>query len=366
MVKSSLDDVLRPFIWSMNILAQGNWPDRDWLGRPMETPRELPLASGYKGVLANVRGDWAFYCELCGFPQWNCNDRMCWLCRASGTPGPLCWNKFADDAEWRDTLFTHGSYLRHLRVEGSSLPVLFGIIGLRLECFTIDVLHAVDQGVTSHLIANVLWIMVVVRACLGGRNQKERVELLIAHLNAWYKDVHCKSKVQGKLNVDRLRTKGGWPKLKAKAAATRHMTHYALYIMVNFGSAETNDRCMLALCQLMVRFYELISSHSRTFPRAVIDEIKQIGQDFSNIYANLAADAYQNGEKLWKLHPKLHLWVHLTVWGIEVWGNPRFYWTYSDEDLVGIMARAAKSVHSSNLVFSVLFKWLHGVFDCAE
>ena len=39
------------------------------------------------------------------------------------------------------------------------------------------------------------------------------------------------SRVQGKLTVERLRTDGGWPKLKAKAAATRHLVHFALELV---------------------------------------------------------------------------------------------------------------------------------------
>jgi len=94
----------------------------------------------------------------------------------------------------------------------------------------VDALHTVDQGVASHLIANVLWLFGVVRKVFGGATQAEQVEKLYAHMNQWYKDTNPSSKIKGKQTVERLRTQGGWPKLKAKAAPTRHMAAYALHL----------------------------------------------------------------------------------------------------------------------------------------
>ena len=44
-------------------------------------------------------------------------------------------------------------------------------------------------------------------------------------------------------------------------------------------------------------------------------------------------------------------------------GNPRYFWTYSDEDLVRIMVGIAESVHPTTLPISVLSKWLWCVYD---
>ena len=111
-----------------------------------------------------MRGDWAFYCELFRFPQWNSADRMCFLCRASSTDPALAWMKFGPDAGWRRTRWTHETYLRFLRRGSLAIPALLVFaIGFRLECVMIDVLHTVDQGVASHIIANVMRVFAVVR-----------------------------------------------------------------------------------------------------------------------------------------------------------------------------------------------------------
>ena len=46
-----------------------------------------------------------------------------------------------------------------------------------------------------------------------------------------------------------------------------------------------------------------------------------------------------------------------------LYGNPRYYWTYGDEDLVGRLVSIAEGVHISTLAVSVLSKWIHVVWD---
>ena len=65
------------------------------------------------------------------------------------------WTTAALDAAWRDTIRTHASWLAELAAAGSPFPDLFLIDSLQLESIMIDILHAIDQGVASHLVANV-------------------------------------------------------------------------------------------------------------------------------------------------------------------------------------------------------------------
>ena len=156
MSANTLNELFRAFSWSMNVLLRGVTPSFDWLNRPMIGGVNI-LAGGYRGAFCQVRGDWAFYCELFYFPQWNCADRMCWMCRASSNDPDLAWTEFSATAGWRDTMWSHESYMTFLRTSGLTIPVLFThLIGFRLDCVMIDVLHTVDQGVASHVIGNVL------------------------------------------------------------------------------------------------------------------------------------------------------------------------------------------------------------------
>ena len=43
-------------------------------------------------------------------------------------------------------------------------------------------------------------------------------------------------------------------------------------------------------------------------------------------------------------------------------GNPRFFWCYSDEDMVGQLVEVAESCHPGTMSTTALFKWLTFVF----
>ena len=361
MVDGTMEAITRVISWSFNVLLSGETPSSDWEGGPLEGGGEQ-LAGGWRGAICQLRGDWVFYCELFKFPQWNSANRMCWLCQASSVDPALAWSHFGPGAGWRKTRWTHESYMRYLRLAGLAIPALFAVaIGFRLDCVMIDVLHTVAQGVASHIVANVLWFFAVKRKAFGAGNQESNVQKLYAHMQAWYVGKKT-SKLQGKLSVERLRTQGGWLKLKAKAAATRHLARYALALALEFGAGDKEDRHILALCQLLCQFYDLIDTESMFFGPVAKAQIPGIAQRLVGIYTALATAAKEAGEKMWKPTPKMHLFLHLCEWQATTHGNPRYWWTYSDEDLQGSMSEVAASCHPSTMATSALFKWLHIVF----
>ena len=83
-VDGTVQAITRILAWSFNALLSGETPALDWEGRPL-AGGGAPLAGGWRAALCQVRGDWAFYCELFKFPQWNSAERMCWMCKASST-----------------------------------------------------------------------------------------------------------------------------------------------------------------------------------------------------------------------------------------------------------------------------------------
>ena len=82
----------------------------------------------------------------------------CWLTyryQASHSIPECLWTSASLDAGWRPTLRSHGSWLAELAAHGRGLPDPFLIETLLLEGIMVDVLHAVDQGVSCRLIASI-------------------------------------------------------------------------------------------------------------------------------------------------------------------------------------------------------------------
>ena len=261
----------------------------------------------------------------------------------------------------------------YLHANGLAPPILFaaaGVIGLRLECVMVDVLHTVDLGFASHIIGNVLWYFFVVCAILGGKNIEEKVAKCADNMQKWYKATKCKYRLQGKLSEERLRAKGEWPKLKAKAAQTRYLARYALYVAKRFARLQSldefiklHDELCVAACQLLVEFYDILESQSAFLSDAAKARLPILANELTSVYTRLSNLAFNRSLKLWKLSPKMHLFLHLCLHQAILYGNPRYYWTYGDEDMVRILIGVADMVHPKTLAQSLLFKWLWCVFD---
>jgi hypothetical protein len=311
--------------------------------------------------------------DLFGFPRWDNvhqGDTMCPYCCASNSVLARLWSDFSLGAGWRGTVFTHETYMHHLTMVGKPIPILFAlVIGFRLECATCDVLHCVDQGIGSHIIANIIWIIAIIRAAFGGRTYAERVANCQTNLKQWYKRTNCKSRLAGPLTLERVRASGEWPKLRAKAAQTRHLARYALYLMVTFGQMNSlddftklHDSLALGVIQSLVSFYELLDTSGEHLSSAEKEAFQNIGNNLGGMYARLSSLALSRGIKWWKCSQKTHQFMHLCLDQV-VNGNPRMFWCYGDEDLVRIMMGVARSVHPRTLAISVLSKWLFCVFD---
>ena len=245
--------------------------------------RAGPLADQWCGSLCQIHGDWAFFCEVFYFPQWSAAEEMCWMCGASSVHPHLLWCDHRENAGWRHTRRTHETYMHHLTTSGRVVPALFavacGVIGLRLECCMINVLHAVDQGVSAHIIGNVLWIAAVIRGVYGGTNMKDKVSNLNKAVREWYKTTRCKNRLKGTITLERLRANGAaWPKLKGHAAGIRHLMPYALAVAVAMSDGSDHDRCIILICRMMVRFYDILTSKSQFLSPRAIWELPLIGQ----------------------------------------------------------------------------------------
>ena len=124
MIPETMDSLMRVFAWSCNVMLSGETPLTDY----HQPPRHLngggvTLANGYRGCLTQVRGDWEFFVALFHFPRWD-QEVMCPFCDATSEAGRP-WSDCSLDAGWRDTIWTHTTYMEHLRLVGRPIPVFF-------------------------------------------------------------------------------------------------------------------------------------------------------------------------------------------------------------------------------------------------
>ena len=182
-------------------------------------------------------------------------------------------------------------------------------------------------------------------------------------LNDGTLNIEISTKIQGKLTYQRIKTSADWPKLKCKAAATRHLSHYALYLATTYNDHSIHAERRKGVATKLVRFYTICETEGRFLSAAARAEMVVLSRDFMAMYAHLSAEALAQQVRLWKMVPKFHIWQHLCE--DQTLMNPRYFWTYSDEDFQRIMKGIATSCHANNLAPMVLMKWLVVTFECA-
>ena len=115
---------------------------------------------------------------------------MCWLCHAQQGSAACADNlKLLNDGAgkggWRARRRTHEEFIAGLLAAGQPMPGLFRIVSLRLEGVMADVLHAIDQGVASHLVGNAWWEL---KEVFGASTQARRIVLLVADRKRWHRE----------------------------------------------------------------------------------------------------------------------------------------------------------------------------------
>ncbi len=311
--------------------------------------------------MSEARGDWEFYTSFFGFPSWSSVTNMCWMCGATGGDDAMRYTSAAPDAPWRASRKSHEAYVAEVAAIGNMLPMLLRVVrGFRTDCVKIDVLHCVDLGVASHILGNIFWECILAHAW-GYTTFALNTQALMKDIKEFYRRTRTKSKLDGDLTPERLRTAGGWPKLRAKAAATRHLAPFALELAHRFLGVRR-----VAIAQLLVRFYELIGEEQMFLTSEAKAELPKLGQRLCGLYFQLSRMAFESGARLWKPVPKVHLFDHLCTWQAVEVGNPRFYWAYADEDMVGHVIEVARSCHPRTLSVTALFKWVLFAFPSEE
>lgn len=357
LIPATWHELWRVFAWSMNCLLTGITPSIDWDLKEMHGGRRY-IAEGWRGALIQVRGDWEFLANVVGLPHWGAGDNMCWMCHASNTDPALKWQDGSAEAGWRRRRRTHASWKEELR---GALPTIFLMtIGLSIGCVMVDTLHAVDLGVASHVAGNV-FRMCLDRNVWQGGNLKNNAAKLSSEIEEWHRTTKTKSKLQGDLTPERLKSTSGYPKLKAKGAATRHLMEFVHMLAVKYLS---DDRRIAALTFVLVKFFKLIESEGMFLSKRVAADIAAVGRQFCMLYYQLSSEAAGKFQKRWKATPKIHMFQHMCEWQVpELLLNPRSYWTYADEDLVGKLMEMDESAHVLTLAVTSISKWLLNALD---
>ena len=157
----TLDTLYRVVAWSMHVLLQGTFPDKDWDNKAWEpgtwrsemAKAKAKIADGWVFLLTEVIGDWKCLKECLKLNKYYAHKYICMFCAASKPVGRCCFTDFRDCAGHRQT-FT--SWADLLSSYTGGLPGLFSVPGFHIELVHYDWMHCFNLGVLQFVLGNVL------------------------------------------------------------------------------------------------------------------------------------------------------------------------------------------------------------------
>ena len=326
----TFEAIVEVFCWSMECLAVGRKPTArhdfsPWLKsdakRRVSPDRAVSL--GVQAVLVEIRADWIFFNKLLKFPAYNHGDGLCWLCK--------CTNKRmrvldTASAHWRFERLLPGEFIAWCLRQKRPVSQLFSLPGVGPEICFPDWMHSGDLGVgqdvAGHVFAEAL-------NHLEGDSVPERCQSLWNLLQSWYdaekipKDRQLQSLTPG----DFLRS--DHHKLRSKAAIMRALVPF-LPVLCRICMPDTeHGKACTATATSLAECYGLLD-------KAPCPEIAEASRKFANSYCALWLFMEQEGERLWQVMPKLHLFQELCEFSQRC---PRDFWCYADETFGNVCAK---------------------------
>ena len=334
--RCTMDALMAVFVWSMQVLFGGKSPMARHDGTPLDPARAAKAGHelGFRGLLMQARGDWAWFHQVLAFPHWVA-DKICWRCRAS-MKGEMSYTNGGPKAPWRATRYKAGEFLAQQLAQGLHVSPLFECPGFSVEDVSIGVLHCMDLGVTQDIIGNI-FLEAITTLDWPGRSMADKVKTLWLRMQSFYKANRTNNRLQS-VTLNTFRPFPNQPpKLKAKGGETRGLVGFGVMLANELHDKNGSDHTLKvkSIVEDLAAIYKLM------FTQYTPTEARKLSMQVAFWYSKLEQEAKAKNLVAWKIKPKLHMMQELLEYQSFELGNPRGYWEYHDEDFVGQVAKIA-------------------------
>ena len=202
---------------------------------------------------------------------------------------------------------------------------------VKTSIFRFDWLHAADQGATADFIGNVYHHVCENR--MDGPTIDDRYSALFLLLQEFYEDEGVLDRM-GNLKPTFVEKRQGM-KLRASGAECRALVPFVLRLARElFDRTDPVENAMYWASFHLCRVYGALSAST---PNAQA-EMRDAGIQFATQYVALHDHLNDEDDRLWRIKPKMHWFMHLC----DGTSKPSMNWLYRDEDFGGSVAAAAR------------------------
>jgi hypothetical protein len=239
-------------------------------------------------------------------------------------------------------------------------------------------MHAGDLGIFGDAVGGLMWVEV------SSKTLHQTYDASIDFLNEQLAMYYGANPTLTPVHLTLLMLKpsdGGHPTLKCKAAQCRHLAGFAVWLASRHRrlNLQVEDEALVPYSTEYQTTAVDMATQLQLYHRSCTEEpfsavnCKTAMVSFLASYNQLRL-LFRRGLAL-QLHaaavfgsrPKLHMCDHLVRDKVPLYGSPRLFWCYGDEDFMGLVKRIAiMSKHPRSLERVLLMKYrlyahLHGV-----
>ena len=150
-----------------------------------------------------------------------------------------------------------------------------------------------------------------------------------------------------------IRQSGKSPKLRIKAAESRHMLPCIVYIMQHYFKMDSPHKQLRYNCIKAIS--DMYTHMRRSAEEFDGSEVARLGRKHLLLYVELGKEtlgnlAHQgNGWVSWRWYPKHHLFSHCVEDQVRTSGSPAENWCCQDESAIGECVAVAENCHAATL-----------------
>ena len=339
----TLEAMLSVFVWSMKVCLAGTWPSLRHDGRAFDERQDKHRAAnagkplGITALLTEFRADWSFIKQVFNFPCWS-NDCICWRCPATRDREDECsYYSTGADAGWRCRRYLPGELLRWMQQQHLPISSLFSLPHFSEACILQDWMHCVDLGVAQDLIGNLFH---EVQRQLPGTSMDARMSVLLQRLKVYYKTLPPSASRLNTLTCEMIKQPNKGPKLRAKAAETRHLIPFCAALAREFCGLDAHGRTRAGLFEHLHTLATHVAAHVYDHAAAIVS-CRRVCALATALEAEMLRQDPRS--KRWRVKPKLHLLQEMIEFTAPDRGSPSEFWTYYDESWCGWLSRTGHS-----------------------
>ncbi|CAK9029323.1 unnamed protein product [Durusdinium trenchii] len=300
------------------------------------------------------KGDWPWLRKAYNLASCFTSRRVCHLCSGSE------WWNMTSSCEARD--WRNAEPAPHPYKAGTPSPLRSIPGGDRPSAIKPDLMHTFNIGIGGDF----AFSAVITLCCLSffddyGSTIQKRLDCAYDRFAQWCFDNHKNAQIKSfELNKFHMTSLKQYPRGTGRAHDTGLVCKWLNAELQGIVPGDFEHPNIMEILQWTLQnfnmFYHLVHGEGLWMPVSVAQRVVQHGFAGGEGFAALASLAKQRGWHLYKLRPKLHIWVHISTmlekdctWTSKVL-NPLCWGCWSDEDYIGKCCRVARRLNAGSLI----------------